>query len=168
MRFNISSHSLRVAWRGSMRAIIGVKVATHGWCTLDGPHRLLLVQLVALSVSYQALGALYLRSLKLTILKLHANRFIDMCCCCGFLELFKLGKISLFFANLHAIGCRELCLILLFQFIDSVWLNTLWRCQMEVSFDASSSLNEAWDVLLDERHAKNIDDVWPFLLILNQ
>ena len=106
--------------------------------------------------------------MELLHLELFAERFVDMSRCGRLLHHFKLGKIPLLLSQFHAIARSQLTLILLFKLVDGGRLDALWRGQVQLAVHPSIVLDESLQVLLDEGHAEDVDNLWSLLIILNQ
>ena len=100
--------------------------------------------------------------------KLLPKSLIDVSCGSGRLQIFESGQVTLLLTQLHAILGRQLALIFLFKLVDSGWLDTFRRRQVEVRIHSTLILDELHHVMLHEGHSENINDLRTFLLVLHE
>ena len=105
--------------------------------------------------------------MELLLHELLSNRLVHMGLLSSCLEFFELLQVFLFFSKFHAIVCRQLTLIFSLELVDSSWLDVSRHGKREPLLHTALVLNEAETEVLDIGHAKNVDDVWPLLLILD-
>lgn len=91
-----------------------------------------------------------------------------MSSCCSFLEILKLGKIALFFPELHAVSRRQLALIFLLKLVDCCRLDCLWLSQLKLVIHAALVLNEFHHVPLHKWHAQNLEHLGTLLFIFDK